>query len=95
MALWRVGTIQDFRGSWSSGLAELVIDGQAIPCDNAATVRALDALFGDVIGPGQTVRLQAIRGKRVAYRLDDQGLVLEALAPAGRVDELNQGEGSA
>ena len=46
------GTIDGFSGSWDSGLGYLVIDGQPVPCDNAATVRALEACFGGVITPG-------------------------------------------
>ena len=81
--MWKVGTIQGFRGAWGSGLAELVIDGQAIPCDNAPTMRALEALFGGVIGPGHAVNLKAIVGQQVAYCTGDLGL-LEGLAPAKR-----------
>lgn len=87
--MWAVGTIQGFRGSWGSGLAELVIDGQAIPCENAPTVRALEALFGGVIGPGHTVHLNAIVGQPVAYRTGEFGL-LEGLAPAEAVEALNE-----
>ncbi len=48
----RHGIIDAFVGNWGSGLGYLVIDGQPVPCDNAATVRALDACFGGVIAPG-------------------------------------------
>ena len=87
--MWKVGTIEGFRGSWDSGMAELVIDGQAIPCDNARTARALEALFGGVMGPGHTVNLKAIVGQQVAYRTGDFGL-LEGLAPAEAVESLNR-----
>ena len=70
-------------------MAELVIDGQAIPCDNAPTVRALEALFGGVIGPGHAVNLKAIVGQQVAYCTGDLGLS-EGLAPAKAVEALNE-----
>lgn len=83
-----VGTILDFRGSWSSGLATLVLKDRRgavrhVPCDNGPTVRALAAIFGsDVIGPGHTVNVAALRGKKVRYAMDDLGLVLGCIAPA-------------
>lgn len=89
--MWKLGTIEDFRGSWGSGLAELVIDGQVIPCDNAPAVRALDDLFGGVIGPGHTVNVKAIVGKQVAYKVDGFGL-LDGIAPAEMVEALNERE---
>jgi len=75
------GVINGFRGSWMSGLGQLVIDGIAIPCDNAPTVRALEAAFGGVIAPGHTVSQEAIQGKEVYYSMDDMGLVLESFTP--------------
>lgn len=78
---WRKGSILAFRGSWGSGLGTLVLDTGAVHCENAATVRALDACFGDVIGPGHTVNQEAIAGQEVYYCLDEMGLILEAFVP--------------
>ena len=89
--MWKVGTIEDFLGSWVSGIAYLVIDGQAVPCENASTVQALDDLFGGVIAPGHVVNVKAIIGKRVAYKVDGSGL-LSSLAPAEMVERLNEAE---
>jgi len=81
------GKIQGFYGSWGSGLATLVIQddetGQVeeIPCDNGATVRALDAAFGDVIGKGHTVNIRAIQGKKIYWGMDDYGLCLGWILP--------------
>ena len=77
----QTGSIQDFKGSWNSGIAFLTVkheDGttQLIYCDNAATVRALDSLFGNVIGNGHTVNVGAIKGKKIVYGLDECGFVL-------------------
>jgi len=80
------GTIAGFRGSWMSGLATLIVrreDGSLdmVPCDNAPTVRALEACFGGVIAPGRTVNVDAIRGREIEYGMDDMGLVLGWIRP--------------
>jgi len=75
------GTIDSFVGSWSSGLGYLVIDGRPVPCDNAATVRALDACFGGVIAPGHLVDQESIVGREIWYQVGLWG-VLEAFSPA-------------
>jgi hypothetical protein len=76
-------TIIGFYGSWSSGLATLRVieDGQEkdIPCDNAPTVRALDAMFPGFIMPGHVITNAAIRGKKIKYCMDDMGIVLGGL----------------
>ena len=65
------GVIRGFRGSHRSGLATLIVetdDGlDEIMCDNAPTVRALDAAFGDCIGEGHTVNEPGFVGKRIRY----------------------------
>lgn len=76
MATTRVGTLERFVGSWSSGLGYLVIDGTPIPCENPATVRALDGCFGDVIQPGHTLLSESFEGREVVYSVDDLGLLL-------------------
>jgi hypothetical protein len=76
------GVIDGFSGSWSSGLGYLVIDGQPVPGDNAATVRALEACFGSVMAPGHLVDQQAIVGQGIWYSVSPWG-VLEAFSPAG------------
>lgn len=75
------GTINGFHGSWLSGLGTLVIGGLPVHCENGATVRALDACFGDVIGPGHTVCQEAIAGKEIYYDIDFIG-VLDGFTPA-------------
>ena len=82
------GTIDGFSGSWGSGLGFLIIDSQIVPCDNAATVRALDACFGDVIAPGNTVSQESIVGREIRYSVGLWG-VLEAFSP---VEKEAQGE---
>ena len=80
----RRGTITGFRGSWMSGIGYLLVDGVGVACENAPTVRALDACFGDVIAEGHTVSQEAIIGKEIYYSMDDMGLVLGGFTP---VDE--------
>jgi len=74
------GVIDGFSGSWGSGLGYLVIEGQPIPCDNSATVRALEACFGDVISPGHMVNQESITGREIRYSVSAWG-TLEALSP--------------
>lgn len=71
-----VGTIDGFAGSWSSGLGFLIIDGRPVPCENAPTIRALEACYGGVIAADHRVDGEAIEGKRVVYSIDDFGLLL-------------------
>lgn len=84
------GTIIQFRGSWSSGMGFLVIkdsktgEVQSIPCDNAPTVRALEACFGDTITEGHTANGKGYIGKEIYWDYDEMGLMLEGFTP---VDE--------
>jgi len=77
------GVIDGFVGTWGSGLGCLIIDGQPVPCDNAATVRALEACFGGVIAPGHLVDQGSIVGEEIWYSVSPWG-VLEAFS---RVDD--------
>lgn len=77
------GKITGFEGNWGSGMATLWVDGAPIPCDNAATVRALDAIFGDVIAPGHCVNTEALVGREILWDWDDMGLMLGALGQVG------------
>ena len=86
----RKGTIVSLRGTWGSGLAELVVDEQigdevkrvAVTCDNAPTVRALDSCFGNVIGSAHTIdnREGGHLGKEIYFSVGDFD-VLEAFTP--------------
>lgn len=80
------GTILGFYGSWGSGIATLSIKTETgehknIPCENAPTVRALDAMFGNVIDSGHTLNIDAIKDKKIEYKMDDMGLMLGWIAP--------------
>jgi hypothetical protein len=70
------GTIEQFSGSWGSGLGSLLISGRLVTCENAQTVRSLDACFGNVIAPNHSVNQDAIRGQEVIYSVDDIGVLL-------------------
>jgi len=81
------GIIRAFHDSWNSGLATLEMEdldtGQIthVNCDNAPTVHALDAAFGNAIGPGHTVNPNGgYVGKTVTYETDEFG-VLAWIAP--------------
>ena len=96
------GTILGFQGSWSSGLAWLIVKDHSgrerhLNCENAATVRALDDAFGDVITPAHCVNQEAIRGKEIYYSVGDFGL-LEAFTPVDEagpelIEAFENGEG--
>ena len=79
------GKIVDLRGTWFSGLANIVLETETsivtIPCDNAATVRALEAIFGNVIQEGHTVDVEAIRGKEIYYGLGKHAKALIWIRP--------------
>jgi benzoyl-CoA reductase/2-hydroxyglutaryl-CoA dehydratase subunit BcrC/BadD/HgdB len=70
------GKLEHFSGSWQSGLGFLIIDGIPIPCENAATVRALESCFGGVIQAGNTVSSDSFKGCEVVYSVDEFGLLL-------------------
>lgn len=74
------GTIIGFQGSLFSGIASLIIKDEKakvkeIPCENTATVRALDACYGGVIGPGRTAHQRPFVGKKIFYQYGDLGLL--------------------
>ena len=83
----RKGSLVQFHGSWGSGLGTLEIEDsetgerELVPCDNGATVRALEAAFGDVITPGHTANGDGYKGQEVYWSCDEFGLVLEGFTP--------------
>jgi len=83
----RKGKLIQFHGSWGSGLGTLEIGDsetgahELIPCDNGATVRALEAAFGDVITPAHTANGDGYKGREVYWSYDELGLVLEGFTP--------------
>lgn len=85
------GTIDGFVGSWASGLGYLIINGQPVPCDNAATVRALEACFDGVIAPGHLVSQESIVGRQICYSVSPWG-VLEAFSPVETPADEKEGQ---
>jgi len=85
----RKGRLIQFRGSWGSGLGTLEIEDsetglhEQVFCDNGATVRALEAAFGNVITDGHTANGDGYKGQEVYWSLDELGLVLEGFTPVG------------
>ena len=83
----RKGKLIQFGGSWGSGLGFLEIEDsetgvrERVPCDNGATVRALEAAFGDVITEGHNANGGGYKGQEVYWSLDEFGLVLAAFTP--------------
>ena len=76
-----VGKIIDLKGERGSGIATLTIltnqkERLQVYCDNSPTVRALDAAFGGVVGPGHTFNIEAIRGRWIEFDVDQFGLLL-------------------
>ena len=91
----RKGITVNFRGSWGSGLGYLDIEDsetkqvEAVPCDNASTVRALEAAFGNVITPGHTANGPGYKGQEIYWDYDEIGLVLGGFSPVDQAsDEL-------
>ena len=83
----RKGKLIQFRGSWGSGLGYLEIEDsetgahELVPCDNGATVRALEAAFGNVITQGHTANGDGYKDREVYWSYDELGLVLEGFTP--------------
>jgi len=83
----RKGRLIQFRGSWLSGLGTLEIEDsetgvhEYVPCDNGATVRVLEAAFGEVITPGHTANGDGYKGQEVYWSYDEFGLVLAGFTP--------------
>jgi len=81
------GKLIQFGGSWGSGLGLLEIKDsetgvcERVPCDNGATVRALEAAFGNVITEGHTANGNGYRGQEVYWSYDELGLVLGGFTP--------------
>ena len=69
------GTITGISGSWSSGLATLLVDGKPVYADNGPLMRALDAAFPGFIGVNHTVDPQVVIGKRIDYSTDEWGML--------------------
>jgi len=89
----RKGRLIQFRGSWGSGLGTLEIEDsetgerEPVPCDNGATVRALEAAFGNVITPVHTANGGGYKGREVYWSLDEFGLVLAGFTPVELASE--------
>lgn len=89
----RKGTIVGFSGSWSSGMATLVIKDsrtgveETIPCENTSTVRALDAAYGGIIGNDHTASVDSIKGKEIYWAMDDMGIMLGGFQPVEEASE--------
>ena len=83
----RKGRLIQFGGSWGSGLGTLEIEDsetgerEYVHCDNGATVRALEAAFGNVITAAHTANGGGYKGREVYWSLDELGLVLEGFTP--------------
>jgi len=83
----RKGRLIQFRGSWLSGLGSLEIEDsetgvrEHVPCDNGATVRALEAAFGNVITPGHTANSGGYKSQEVYWSYDELELVLDGFTP--------------
>ena len=78
--------IKKFSGTWDSGIGFLHLEDEtgkqfSVPCDNPATVRALDACFGDVIAPGHRVNSPRFLNQWIEWDWDEFGLMLGAFRP--------------
>lgn len=87
------GTIVGLSGSWGSGIAMLMIKDDKgkvnmIACDNATTIRSLDACYGDVITEGHGINLKNVIGKEIFYSMTDYGVV-EGFTPVEDMENEN------
>jgi len=65
---WQYGTIAGIDYTNGSGCITLVMEGgKRVTGDNGVTVRALEAMFGDVIGVGHTFNTKGLTGKKIKY----------------------------
>lgn len=92
----RKGKLKDFRGSWNSGLGMVVIEDsetgivEEVPCDNGATVRALESCFGNVIGEAHCVKSNEEVGfydREVYWSKDDTDIILAGFTPIEEASE--------
>ena len=85
----RVGKIIGFSGSWGSGVGFLKIETKNgilnIPCENGATVRALESAFGNMITEGHTANGNGYKNKEIVFIVGDFGL-LEGFIPVEEWD---------
>lgn len=87
------GTLVQFAGSWQSGLGYLIIRDsetlavEQVPCENAPTVRALEACFGKVITEGHTASGNGYKGQEVYWSYDEFGLCLGGFTPVDDASE--------
>lgn len=85
--------IIELRGSWSSGLATLVVEDEngqrtGVACENGPTVRALDSAFGCIV-PGHCISQENIKGQEIYYTYDELGICLGGFSPVyGASEEL-------
>lgn len=75
-----IGTIKELvGGTWGSGIFTLVleVDGRRayITAENGPTVRALAAIFPNVILPGHRVNVAALEGQQIQFEVDEIGLL--------------------
>jgi hypothetical protein len=67
------GKIMGFQGSWGSGIGTVLIKNsdtgrvESLTCENAPTVRAFEAAYGDIIQAGHTADFSKIKGKEIYY----------------------------
>ena len=89
----RKGRLIQFHGSWGSGLGTLEIEDsetgacEHVHCDNGATIRALEAAFGNVITPVHTANGNGYKGREVYWSYDEFGFVLGGFTPVELASE--------
>lgn len=77
------GTISGLHSSWGNGLAMLSFeDGTQVPCDNGPTVRAMESVFGGVVGAAHTIDPAGGHVVQEVFNsMDDFGLTLGWFVP--------------
>lgn len=81
MTIYQRNTINQFVGSWNSGIASLQFEnGDSVHCENAPTARALIGAFG-ADGIDHSIDNDSLRGESIVWAYDDMGLIMAGFLP--------------
>ena len=94
----RRGILVEFQGTQESGVGYLLIRDsktgiiESVPCENAPTVRALEACFGNTITEGHTAEGVGYKGREVFWTCDWLGVLNWFAIAAGDIEEMLEEE---
>jgi len=80
--------ISEFRGSWGSGIASVIMEsGTIVHVENSPFVRAAEDAFGGVITEGHCVDNDALSGKEIYWYRDSMGMMMAGFILPEQWDE--------